>query len=157
MGKAVMLRKLRQNGKGTYKAAEEGDLLKLRRSSTDYINCILFFEDTGMYGEREINRNLIPSDSVERKYKGEPVHLLTLDTEGKLHAVEPLNEIGINDSPQDLFMALQFESEVNEVYGMSESLLEKIKLGIFFALCFFLLIILFFISVIAMGGGTINA
>lgn len=143
----------RRNGKRKSEITTIADLEPLQETRTGIILCILFIEKTHTWQYRQLDKSLIPEDSTERKLKGKkPVHILNLDKEGKLWAIEPENTVKPNDSPQDLFLALQYEREVDEVYGLSESLGEKIKLGIFFVLCFFLLIILFLIATVAMGG-----
>ncbi len=143
----------RRNGKRKNEIATIADLKPLQEIQTGTILCILFIEKTHTWHYRQLDKSLIPEDSTERKLKGKtPVHILGLDKEVKLWAIEPENTVKPNDSPQDLFLALQYEREVDEVYGLSDSLGEKIKLGIFFALCFFLLIILFLIATVAMGG-----
>lgn len=118
----------------------------------ELIQCIVIVEESGQLTYPKISSILIPSDSIERKYKGHPCHLLGLDKKGQLWAIEPENKIEINQSPKDCFIALQYEKEVNECYSLSEGTLEKLKIGLLFLLCFAELIILFLIITTATGG-----
>jgi hypothetical protein len=136
------------------KGIESEDDLKILAEvdDTGLTNCIVIVEKTGERAFPKIKDTFIPSDSLERDYKGKPCHLLGLDLEGKLWAIEPENEIKINESPKDCFIALQYEKEVNAVYALSEGTVEKMKIGFFIALCICELIILFLIISTATGG-----
>jgi hypothetical protein len=128
------------------------DILAYNNKDTENIQCMVVVEKTGLLTYPRISNTLIPEDSIERNYKGRPCHLLGLDLKGKLWAIEPENEIKINENPKDLFIALQYEKEVDAVYSLSESVIEKIKIGLFFLLCVVELIILFLIITTVTGG-----
>jgi hypothetical protein len=134
---------------------EAVDILAYNNKETENIQCLVVVEKTGILTYPRISNTLIPDDSIERNYKGRPAHLLGLDLQGKLWAIEPENEIKINESPKDLFIALQYEKEVDAVYSLSESVVEKIKIGLFFLLCVVELIILFLI-ITTVTGGTVS-
>ncbi len=94
---------------------------------------------------RYVKPGFIPSDSFERKYKNQWLHILRLDMNNKFHALErPLFEK--DNTPIDLFMAIHCADEVEEVYGLSMPMSEKIKLGIFVVLCIAILIVIFLIA-----------
>lgn len=127
------------------------DIEELKDIPQGMINAIIFVENTGMYGERLIDRNLLPDGVVERKEKGHPVVLLGLDESGLWPIVEDDDDTP-DSSPLDCYGALPWD-ELNELLRFIDSLGEKIKLGIFFGLAFCLLITFFLIGTIAMGGG----
>lgn len=117
-----------------------------------FTKCLVIVEKTGEKTYPSIKNSLIPADSLERNYHRKPSHLLGLDLKGILWAIEPENEIRINESPKDCFIALQCEKEVNATYSLREVIFEKIKIGIFIALCIVELIVLFLIITVAAGG-----
>jgi hypothetical protein len=131
---------------------EADDILAYNNKETENIQCMVVVEKTGLLTYPRISNTLIPEDSIERNYKGHPCHLLGLNLKGELWAIEPENEIKINENPKDLFIALQYEKEVDAVYSLSESVVEKIKIGLFFLLCVVELIILFLIITTVTGG-----
>lgn len=120
----------------------------------------------GSWSIKTLIKTLIPKNSRERIYKRKPTHFLGLDSKG-LYAIEQPKENatakgnghkkgGIQSavasvSPPDLYGALYWE-ELGELLHFTDSLTERIKLGVFFVLCGFLIIVLFLISVAAMGG-----
>lgn len=114
--------------------------------------CIVIDENTGFGGPVMLNRSLIPDLSLERRFKGIPCHLLGLDLKGQLWAIEPSNEYIVNESPQDLYIALDYEREVSEFYGLPEGAIEKIKFGVFITLIVIELIVLFLVITAATGG-----
>lgn len=120
---------------------------------TGTVNAYIFVESTGEIIEREIDRAHIPNNSIQRKEGKTPVYILGLDGNGKLFAIEPENTILENDSPTDLIMALQYEQEVGEFYGLGDSTTEKIKFGIFVGLIILIVIVLFIYGFAVYGGG----
>ena len=138
----------RKNGVGF---KDINSLDKLKEEETGLVSCFVFVEKNRTHSIELIDRGLIPENSIQRKYKRAPCYLLGLDDEG-LWAIEPENEIKLNDTPQDCFLALECEQEMQEAYGLEEPLGQKIKLGILVVLIFCLLVVLSLISVIAMGG-----
>src|SRR4030043_93435 len=136
------------------KKIEDAESLKSLNTvdTTGLIQCIVIVEKTGKRTYPRIANSLVPDDSLERTYRGKPCHLLGLDKDGKLWAVEPENFIVVNESPKDCFIALQCEKEVNAVYSLKEVIVEKIKIGLFIVLCCAELIILFLIITAATGG-----
>jgi len=148
---AAPIAAIKGNGKREIKDDEALKHLAVA-DTTELINCKVIVEKTGKGYDREIARPLIPGDSLERKYHGRPFHLLGLDLEGNLWAIEPDNTIKKNDSPKDCFIALQCEKEVTAIYSIGEGWVEKVKIGLFIGLCIVELIILFLIITAASGG-----
>lgn len=99
---------------------------------------------------RNIRHKLIPAGSFEKDYNGKRVHILGCDKAGKLWAIS-IPPVLSGRSPVDLYMAVHCADEVNEVYGLSMPMSEKIKLGIFAGLCIAILIVIFLI--VASTGG----
>lgn len=124
----------------------------INQEDTDLVNCMVIVEQTQERTYPRIAKSMVPSDSLERKYRGQPYHLLGLDMDKKLWAIEPDNELKKNESPKDCFIALQYEKEVSAIYSLSEGMIEKIKIGLFIALCIVELIVLFLIITAASGG-----
>lgn len=118
----------------------------------EFINCIVISENTGVAEYPIISSELIPRESNRRKYNGRPCHILGLDLENNLWAIEPDNEIKKDDTPTHCFIALNCEKEVNAFYSFGEGLIEKLGIGFIFALCAIELVILFLIITTATGG-----
>lgn len=136
-------------------------------------NAMIFVEKTKLRVFRRIRPCFIPDDSYPRDYGGMELHVLKLKRETLLgdfvddgvegrkqfqlnkQAFTPLFAPRVdgesNQSPTDLYIALHCAEEVDEVYGMSLPLTEKIKLGIFVGLIIAILIVIFLI-VSASGG-----
>ncbi len=108
-------------------------------------NSLVFRDKDWGFNETFVEAKDIPHDSRLRKYRGLPLHILNLDEEGDYSAIGIPAEIKKNKSPKDLWQSLNCEKEVNETYGMSDSVTEKIKLGVFVALIIVLTIVIFFI------------
>lgn len=126
------------------------DLKILTEAEEGKVNCTIFVENTGTYGDRIIDRSLLPDGATERRDRGHPYYLLGLDNKG-LWSIEPDDEDTQDKTPLDCYGALPWD-ELCELLRFSDSWGEKIKLTIFFALAFAELIILFFIATVAMGG-----
>lgn len=115
--------------------------------------CIIIVEKTGLLVRRMLSSELIPGDSLERKFKGQASHILGLDTEDKLWAIEPPNKVELNDSPQDCYIPLtMYERLVSKIWRVGNDTIEKIKVGILVTLCIVELIILFLIITQVTGG-----
>lgn len=100
---------------------------------------------------RYIPEKYIPSNSFEQEYEGKWLHILGLDMEGKFWPIErPKPAEG--RMPTDLYMAKHCADEVEEVYGLSMSFTEKIKIGVLVGLCFGILIVIFMMAAAAGGG-----
>jgi Txe/YoeB family toxin of Txe-Axe toxin-antitoxin module len=128
------------------------DLKNYYTKETKKINCIVISEETGNKNLLKISSDLIPANSIERKYHRQPTHLLGFTKDNKLWAIEPPIEDKVNQSPQDCYIALSiFERLVNKVFRVSDSMLEKVKIGLLILLCVVELIFLFLI--IAMSSG----
>lgn len=149
---AISLPAILSRTKKTQSIQKEDDFQTLYPpDEKELIQCIVIVEKTGEKTYPKIAKALIPEDSLERNYKGVPCHLLGLTKDGVLWAIEPENEIKINESPKDCFLALDYENEVTAVFGLSEGAVEKIKIGLFIGLCIAELIILFLI-ITTIGG-----
>lgn len=147
-------------GRNKYKVTEpdisdESGVSSISKKDTDVVLCLVNVEETGVYGFRNIARNLIPGSIRERELNGQPFFMLTL-TDGKLWGPEPDNDVKEGDTPLDLYLALDYEQEVDTVYGLDTSPLEKVKIGILVALCFILIVVFFLIAMTAMGGNPVG-
>lgn len=126
------------------------EIIETKPSRKTNQNVMIVRQSTKLRIFRNIPEEFIPSDSFEKEYKGSWIHVLGLqeiekEDKGKEYRfwpieVEPAEE---GMSPTDLYMAKNCAEEVNEWYGMSQPLVEKIKLGIFFGLCIGILIVIF--------------
>ncbi len=72
-----------------------------------------------------IEPDLIPGDSREREYQGRFVHVLSRK-DGKLGIVESPQKIGDNESPKDVYNALNCP-EVEIVFGIPDTLWNKLS------------------------------
>jgi len=127
-------------------------MLGTKRKPTNKIepNAVIVVERTKKRIFRRVNPKYIPVSSFEKRFNGSRLHILGLDLKGELWPIEPpLPKDG--RFPVDLFMAVHCADEVNEVYGLSMPMSEKIKLGILAGLCFGILIVIFLIA--ASSGG----
>lgn len=106
-------------------------------------NALVFRDEDWGYGETYVAKP--PHDSRLRKYKGLPLHILNVNEQGDYTPIAIPADIKPGRSPKDLWGALNCEKEVNEIYGMSDSTTEKIKLGVFVALTIVLVVVIFFI------------
>lgn len=93
----------------------------------------------------------IPQDSFPKDYGNIRLHVLGLNKSGVLWPIIPHREIVENETPTDLFMAKHCAAEVEEVYGLSVPLTEKIKLGIFIGLIVAILMVIFMMAMSAGG------
>ena len=99
---------------------------------------------------RHVPDRFIPRDSFDKKYEGRWVHVLGLDLDGKLWPIE--RPVAISGRlPGDLYVAKNCADEVDEVYGQSTPLSEKIKLGVLVGLSIAILMVIFLIA--AASGG----
>ena len=150
------------------------DITELKANATaladDEAQAMIINEVDGSWGVFPLHKTLIPKNSRERtfkenfKSKAKPTYLLVLGKE-ELHAIElPKEKATVSGNghkgtqpavvsvlPSDLYGALNWE-ELGELLHFTDSLTERIKLGVFFVLCAFLIIVLFLISIAAMGG-----
>lgn len=113
-------------------------------------NSMIVVEKTKKRIFRYVPEKYIPTNSFEKDYKGRWLHILGLDLDSKFWPIEGLKAVE-GRMPTDLFMAKHCAEEVNEVYGLSMSTTEKIKIGILVGLCFGILVVLFLIA--AASGG----
>lgn len=101
---------------------------------------------------RHLEDNEIPQDSFEKKYKGEIYHFLGKDLEEKYWVIDTMPEMVIGQAPIDLYIAKHCAEEVAEVFGLSASWRERIKIGVFVVLII-LIVIFTFLTVTASSGG----
>lgn len=156
---AVMLAPLVFKIKRKFKKQEHHEAVEnkesiedLKKRSTDLVDCLIYVESTHERLHREVTKNLLPPESLERDYAdGNPIHLIGLDEKG-FWAIEPEpSEDG--ESPQDLMIVLEkFDKLIAKAFPMGGNLLEKIKMGFLIAFCFSELIILFLIVMTLLGG-----
>ena len=94
------------------------------------INAMIIVESTKKRIFRHVPKRVIPKDSFEREYNGQHIHILGLDLLGKLWPITVPPKIVKNELPTDLFQAKHCAPEVDAVYGLSSSTIQKIKIGI---------------------------
>lgn len=94
---------------------------------------------------RCVPERLIPFESYAQNYGGKWLHILGCDLNGKLWPIDKDNVDNTNITPTDVYVAKNCAEEVNEVYGLSMSLSQKIKLGIFIGICILILVVIFFL------------
>lgn len=153
------------------KQAIEGKV-KSRRLKKTACNAMIVVERKRKRIFCNVPREKLPANSFERNYYGEWIHVLGLDLSGKLWPIgieeaKPVKDEsetsgsedtgneskskkdnhsnGRNHLPTDLYMAKHCATEVEEVYGISMPLTEKIKLGIFVGLCILITVVIFLI------------
>ncbi len=119
--------------------------IPFRRVKKKAPNAMIIVERTRKRIFRYVSEKCIPSDSFEKDFKGKWIHVLGCDLMGKLWPLE-MPPVVEGRMPTDLFMAKHCAEEVNEVYGLSNPLTEKIKLGILVGLCIAILIVIFLIA-----------
>lgn len=73
-----------------------------------------------------VNPDLIPAESRVRSYKGYQVHVLSRDREGVVRVAEPPRIIGENESPSEVYTALNCP-EVEIILGIPDTLWNKIS------------------------------
>ena len=112
------------------------------------IRCQVVFEETRTCGYRYLKQNLIPENSIPITDNG-LTHLLNLD-KGKLSYIDYVPTDNKSKTPQDCMEATSWE-ELAGILGIGLPTIEKIKLGIFVGLCAAFTVVLFLISVVAMG------
>lgn len=104
-----------------------------KRQIPEDANCMVIDNMTRKRRFSTITADKIPSDSFEKDYYGKRLHLLGLTRDGNYYTIRPRkNEEG--KTPTDLWVALHCALEVQDVYGLSSPLTEKIKLGVFVAI-----------------------
>lgn len=108
-------------------------------------NAMIVVERTKKRIFRYVPKRLIPSLSFEKKYKGNWIHILGCNLQGQLLTIER-PKVVMGRMPTDLYMAKHCADEVEEVYGLSMPLSEKIKIGILVGLCVAILIVIFLIA-----------
>jgi len=114
-------------------------------------NAMIVVEKTKKRIFRHIPERYLPSDSFVKQYKkGDWLHILGLDKQGKFWAIMP-NPAEANRMPGDLYMAKNCADEVEECYGLSTPTVEKIKWGIFIGLIIAILIVVFLMTASAGG------
>lgn len=112
-------------------------------------NSMIIVENTKTRVFRYIPKKNIPFDSFEQKFDGSWLHILGCDLQGKLWPIDRENVDDQEITPTDVYVAKNCAEEVNEVYGLSMSMTNKIKLGIFVGLC--ILIVIAFIFIIPLA------
>lgn len=141
-----------KNGKHNLSFCSTLEELEAAQAVEDgFVYSLVVNENKNTWGFKYLDRELIPDESRERDFKNKPFYVVGYNNEG-LYPIEAQKEVVEGESPQDLFIALQYEQEVDATYSLTESAIEKIKLGIFIGLAVFLMIILMMISLTVMGG-----
>ncbi len=100
---------------------------------------------------RYVRPEFIPRDSFEKEYKGKWFHILGVDLKGQFWPIDSPDAVE-GRMPTDLFMAQNCAEEVNEVYGISSTTLQKIGIGILVAFGIGILIVIFLM--VETAGGT---
>lgn len=134
-------------------------------------NAMVIVERTKKRIFRYVPERYIPSNSFGKDYQdnrsnflvgvirnfilGAPkqdgrLHILGLDLTSKFWALENPAVVD-KEAPTDFYVAKHCADEVEEVYGLSMPMSEKIKIGILVGLCIGILIVIFLIAM-ASGG-----
>jgi len=121
-------------------------------SNSHKTNAMIFVERTKKRIFRYLPDKNIPMESFPRDHKKGRLHVLGLDLEGKLWAIAPPLIVKAHETPTAVFIAKHCAEEVNEFYGLSSSMMQKIKLGIFGGLIFAIIIVIFLIVSSVSGG-----
>ena len=101
---------------------------------------------------RELDKKLIPEDSIPRYYKGEYRHYLEYKKD-KLRVIEPPREKKQSDSPGSFAVILRkIETLIPKAIPMKSNFMEKIKITLLVVFCFAELIVLFLIANVFSGG-----
>lgn len=95
-----------------------------------YPNCLLFRDFNRSMIEIHLPPRYAPRDSRPLEYKGHPTYLINVSRTGKLSAISVPARIEQNETPKDLYMALNCEMEIDAIYGMESSTWQKVKFGI---------------------------
>lgn len=123
--------------------------IKLSGNNHKNINAMIVVENTKTRIFRHVPEKHIPKTSFLKDYGGLWLHVLGLTAGEFWPILRPAPQDG--RTPTDLYVAKHCANEVNEVYGMSMPLSQKIAIGLLVGLCFGILIVLFLI-VSASGG-----
>jgi len=99
-----------------------------------------------------IKESDLPLDSFPKDYKKERLHILGKKPSGEFWSILAPVIVEANQTPTDVYIALHCAEEVREFYGLSSSILHKIKIGIFAALILGCLIVIFLIVASSSGG-----
>lgn len=113
-------------------------------------NAMLWVDATRKIIKRHIPDKKLPPSNLPVEVGKYSLHLLNMDRQGKLRPILVPREIKQNESPKDLWFALNCEQEVNEAYHMPEGLLSKLSYVAFFVLLFAELIVIFLIAASSM-------
>jgi len=113
-------------------------------------NAMIVVEKTKKRIFRRVPERYLPSDSFVKQYEKKWLHVLGLDKQGNFWAIMP-NPAEANRMPGDLYMAKNCADEVEDCYGLSIPIVEKVKWGIFIGLIIAILIVIFLLAV-ASGG-----
>jgi hypothetical protein len=115
-------------------------------------NAMIFDEKTKTRIFRFIEEKDIPIDSFPRDHKINRLYVLGLDLAGKYFAIAPPTKVKSQETPTAVFIAKHCAEEVNEFYGLSSSMMQKIKIGILVAAIIAVIIVIFLIVTTVTGG-----
>ena len=113
-----------------------------------HVNCVVVNEPAISWGYRKVKSALIPDGCIPVLDDG-LTYLLNLDGTN-LTSIDYTPTDNTDQTPQDCFEA-QCWDDLERIVRLSNNTVEKIKLGVFIALAICLVIVLFLISVMAMG------
>ena len=120
---------------------------KLRQKKNKYSrkppNAMIIVEATKKRIFRNIPKPYLPKGSFEREYNGQHLHILGLDLGGNFWPITVPPKIVKNELPTDLFQAKHCALEIEEVYGLGSSTIQKIKIGILVGLCIAIVFVIF--------------
>ena len=115
-------------------------------------NALIYVDATRKRVQRHLSLKHIPKGNLPMDMGDYSVHVLNCDRKGYLQPINIPKEIKENESPKDLWYALNCEQEVNEAYHMPEGLASKLSYVAFFVLLFAELVVIFLIASAKMGG-----
>ena len=137
--------------KGNKNKLKETSIRELQKNA----NAMVIDEKTKKRTFRHLEGADIPSDSFEKEYKGKIFHILGKDLDGKYWPIDIPREMTSGEAPVDLYVAKHCAEEVEEVFGLSTSTMQRIKIGVFVVLII-MIVIFTFLVVTASSGGTIQ-
>jgi len=120
------------------------------RHTNGKVTCIIVDEASSSWGYRNIASKMLPDNSFPVLDGKNLVHLLGFNGK-KLWPIDYTPTDNEDKTPQDCYEA-QCWDELETVLSLASRWMEKIKLGVFVVLAFGVLVVLFLLGAMAMGG-----
>lgn len=119
--------------------------VKANKNGHKPINSQIVVERTRKRIFRHVPERMIPFASIPRESHFGKIHTLGLNLKGQFWPILQPAETIDGDLPPDFYIAKNCAQEVEEVFGLSIPMLEKIKIGVFVGLCIAIVLIIFLI------------